>query len=65
MKRRDLEQHLRQHGCAFHHSGAKHDFWYHVATKVKTPVPRHTEIKNTTARGICDQLGIPRPNNLN
>ncbi len=61
MKKRHLEQHLRRHGCAFHHSGAKHDFWYNIATEEKTPVPRHVEIKETTAKAICDQLGVPRP----
>ena len=25
MKRRDLEKHLREHGCELHHHGGRHD----------------------------------------
>lgn len=61
MKRRDLEKHLRNHGCEFYHSGREHDMWINLATLVQDAVPRHKEIKTGTARSICRQLGVPVP----
>lgn len=61
MKRRDLERHLRNHDCAFHHHGAKHDFWYNTVTDIVVPVPRHTDIPLGTVRAICRELDIPMP----
>jgi predicted RNA binding protein YcfA (HicA-like mRNA interferase family) len=60
VKRRDLEQHLRDHGCRFAGEGARHAKWHGPEGKAST-VPRHREIKPGTARTICRQLGVPVP----
>ncbi len=61
MKRRDLERHLREHGCDFHHDGGKHDVWINLTTLVQDAIPRAREIKTGTARSICKQLQVPPP----
>lgn len=61
MKRRDLERHLREHGCEPHHSGGEHDMWVNLTTLVQATMPRHRNVKFGTARSICRQLGVPRP----
>jgi mRNA interferase HicA len=60
VKRGDLERHLPQHGCELLREGGKHSFWVNPATGHRASVPRHSEIKNTTANGICRQLGVPK-----
>ena len=64
MNRRQLEKHLRAHGCLLHHHGAKHDVWLNPENLAQTSVPRHKRIKVGTIRGIRRILGIPRPPNL-
>jgi mRNA interferase HicA len=59
MKRRELERHLRDHGCEFHHSGGKHDVWWNPNTGAMASMPRHRTVKKPTARGICRDLGVP------
>ena len=61
MKLRDLERHLRGHGCVFFREGGAHTVWLNLANQKLTSVPRHREIKEGTVRGICKQLEIPRP----
>ena len=61
MKRREVDRHLRSHGCFLHHHGAGHDIWMNPATQARAPVPRHAEIKAGTVRGICRILGVPAP----
>jgi mRNA interferase HicA len=61
LKKRELERHLKEHGCALLREGANHEMWENVATGQRTTVPRHGEIKTPTARGICRQLGVPLP----
>lgn len=61
MKRRDLIRHLERAGCAFDRDGANHTIYRNPANGRCAPVPRHREVKETTARAICDQLGVPRP----
>jgi len=61
LKRRDLLQHLRQHGCRFVREGGDHSIWGNPAAKRRTTVPRHREIPDYTARRICKQLSIPVP----
>ena len=56
---RDLERHLRAHGCERLRQGAKHAIWHNPAAKRRTSVPRHTQIPLTTAREICKQLAVP------
>lgn len=60
MKRLDLERHIRAHGCEIKREGAKHTVWHNPTTGRAATMPRHRELPATTARAICDQLGIPR-----
>lgn len=61
MKRRQLLDHLAEHGCEFLREGSRHSIYRNAKTGKRTSVPRHGEIDNGTARKICDQLEIPRP----
>jgi len=61
MKRRDLIRHLEAHGCRFDRDNGKHTVYVNPATRRTASIPRHREINNFTARGICRQLGIPAP----
>ena len=61
MKRRDLISHLRRNGCTLDREGGNHSIYRNPANGRCAAVPRHREVKPTTARTICDQLGIPRP----
>jgi predicted RNA binding protein YcfA (HicA-like mRNA interferase family) len=61
VNRRELEAHLRTHGCECVRNGAKHDLWRNPATGGLAAVPRHRFIPRGTARGICRSLGIPLP----
>ena len=61
MKRVDLVRHLVSQGCYLDREGANHSIFRNPANGRCAAVPRHREIKDTTARGICDQLGILRP----
>lgn len=58
-KLRDLDRHLRAHGCRLLREGAKHAVWLNPATGRRTTVPRHRDLPPTTARAICAQLGVP------
>jgi mRNA interferase HicA len=58
---RELERHLREHGCERVRRGARHDVWRSPAAERPVTVPRHREIPFGTARAICRQLGIPEP----
>jgi len=61
MKRRDLIGHHCRDGCALDREGGKHTIYRNLANRRCAAVARHREIKETVARAICDQLGIPRP----
>ncbi|WP_375418984.1 type II toxin-antitoxin system HicA family toxin [uncultured Hymenobacter sp.] len=64
MKRRDLLQHLNEHGCVLKREGGSHSVFFNPVTRAVTSVPRHTEIKSPTARKICRDLEIPVPANV-
>jgi mRNA interferase HicA len=61
VKRRQLLNHLKNHGCVLHREGSKHPVYRNTKTGKQTTVPRHREIDNITAREICKQLEIPLP----
>jgi len=61
MKRRDLVRHLETHNCRLHREGANHSIYRHPANSRCAAVPRHSEVKETVARTMCEQLGVPRP----
>lgn len=61
MKKRDLERHLRRHGCYLHRNVGKHEMWLNPANGKEAAMPRHRVLKHPTAVGICKALGIPKP----
>ena len=61
MKRRDLETHLRRHGCEILREGANHTIFINEATSAIAAASRHAEIKTPTVRAICRALDIPLP----
>lgn len=61
MSRADLIRHLREHGCRLLREGRAHSVWVNPANGRQSTVPRHREINDFTAIGICTQLGIPAP----
>ena len=61
MKRRDLLLHLRQEGCHLLREGGEYSIWENPANSRRTAIPRHREINEFTAAGICRQLGVSFP----
>jgi hypothetical protein len=61
MNRRYLLKHLARNGCIILRESKKHTIVQNLATGAETEVPRHREIKTSTARGICKDLGIEAP----
>jgi mRNA interferase HicA len=61
MKRRYLLKHLAMHGCVVVREGSRHTIVRNPANGAESQVPRHREIKTTTAKGICKDLGIEPP----
>lgn len=61
MKRRDLERHLRDHGCR-EVGGSKHAKWRGPSEEVSA-LPRDGQIGPGLVRAICRQLGVPVPPN--
>jgi mRNA interferase HicA len=61
MKRRQLIQHLRSHGCELLREGSTRHSWCHNPTLNKrSAVTWHTEISDSLIRKICKDLGIPQ-----
>lgn len=61
MKRRALVRHLEREGVVLIRDGSAHSIVRNPSNGRAASIPRHAEIKESTARGICDQLGVPRP----
>ena len=61
MDRRQLEKHMRRHDCSPKREGGKHSIWENPENGTTASVPRHREVNDHTARGICKDLGIPPP----
>lgn len=60
MKRRELERHLRAHGCQQIDEGGNHSRW-RGPDGARSVVPRHREVPYALARKICRQLGVELP----
>jgi len=56
MKRTHLLQELGRMGVVFVRNGKKHDVYRQPATNAETTVPRHSEIKEFTAKSIIKTL---------
>ena len=53
---------MRRHRNVYaRYIGGAHSIWLNPGTRRMASVPRHREIKESTARAICKQLEIPRP----
>jgi hypothetical protein len=52
MKRNDLIKKITELGATFERHGANHDWYVKKETNVGQAIPRHNEIKETTARRI-------------
>ncbi len=61
MKRRDLVRHFENHSCAIRREGGNHTVYKNLSNEKMTSIPRHREIKESLAKKICDDLGVPRP----
>jgi len=61
MKWRDLLRHLSDHGCRLLREGGRHSYWCNSNNTRRSAIPRHKEIKETTARAICKDLGVTLP----
>ena len=59
MKRTDLLRHLRMHGCYLKREGGAHSLWINPSNGNIQAVPRHNEIAEMLAKGICKRLGLP------
>ena len=58
MKRRDIDKALKKAGWVITHGG-NHDLATHPQNPgIKIPLPRHNEIKETTAKGILEDAGL-------
>jgi len=56
MKRVELLKKLNKAGAVFVRNGAKHDVYKQPRTNIETTVPRHSEIKEYTAKTILKTL---------
>jgi predicted RNA binding protein YcfA (HicA-like mRNA interferase family) len=61
VKLRDLERHLRSHGCVKEREGGRHTIWSHPSVAGTAAVPRHSEIKSVVVRDIGAKLSVPSP----
>ena len=59
MKRKEFLAYLIVNGCELLREGSKHSWWWNPDLNKRSSVPRHTEIKDTLAKKICKDLGIP------
>lgn len=57
MKTAILRRKLQKSGAILKRHGSRHDIW--ELSGKSAPVPRHPTIKETTAKEILKQLGIP------
>ena len=58
MKRKKFIRELEKAGCILHRHGSRHDIYLNPVNGRKSPIPRHTEIKDSLCRLIRKQLGL-------
>jgi hypothetical protein len=54
-------KHLADNGCVVVRDSGPHTIVRNTNNDAHSSVPRHREIKTTTARRICQQLSVPPP----
>ena len=60
MKRNEFIRELVKQGCYLKRHGANHDIYANPQNGRKSPIPRHSEIKESLCRLIRKQLGIEK-----
>ena len=58
MKREEFLRELTEAGCHLKRHGKKHDIYVNPRNERVSPVPRHTEIKQSLCDLIRKQLGL-------
>ncbi len=58
MKRRAFIRELTKAGCYLKRHGKKHDVYVNPKNGQKSPIPRHTEVKDSLCELIRKQLGL-------
>jgi mRNA interferase HicA len=58
VKRENLIRELEKAGCYLKRHGKKHDIYANPLNGKQSPVPRHSEIKETLIKLIKEQLDI-------
>ena len=58
MKQGNFIKELVDSGCYLKRHGNKHDIYANPANDKQTPIPRHSEIKDTLCQLIRKQLGL-------
>ena len=61
MKRRKLLKHLKTHGCVLLKEGGNHSKLRNPRNGRSSILGRHTEIRSSIVKAICEQLAIPAP----
>ena len=56
MKLRELERHLRAHGCVFFRQGGAHTVWLNPSNRKIASVPRHRESKKEPSVAFAGNL---------
>jgi mRNA interferase HicA len=57
MKRKQIIRHIKKHDGFLLREGRRHSIYQ--KGRLKTEVPRHSEVVEELARKICKDLGIP------
>ncbi|HEX9867196.1 MAG TPA: type II toxin-antitoxin system HicA family toxin [Candidatus Tectomicrobia bacterium] len=58
MRRREFILELVEAGCYLQRHGKKHDMYANPRTGKKSPVPRHSDVKESLCELIRRQLGL-------
>ena len=58
MKRKDVVLYLHKHNCRILREGKKHSVYYNLNNLKTSTIPRHREINDFTANGICRDPGM-------
>lgn len=61
MNRRDLVEHIEEHGCYRERENISHTVYRNSTLSRCVTVPRHEELKDSVVRVICRELAIPVP----
>ncbi len=60
MKRTQFIRELVRAGCSLKRHGKKHDIYINPQNGKRSPIPRHSELRDTLCELIRKQLGITK-----